>query len=227
MRATDLAGNHFILHLELQNTNQRQMPLRMMRYYTDIALAHPNLLIHQYLGYTGTAQLRMPDQIKHPDWHYTYHVIDMSRLDYEHFIQADNPGALVLAVLCDFKGKSAEAVLEKIIRRLIQQLADTPDRLTEHLSMLELLAVNRNLQTLVKAVEADMLSSITVEQLPSYELGMERGMAQSQHTARQEGRQEGRQEATSAIAQRLLEQGCSPDVVSKATGLSPTDLPRH
>ncbi len=234
LRATSPEGCPFILHLELQNTNQRQMPLRMMRYYTDIALAHPDLLIHQYLVYTGAARLQMPDRINHPDWRYIYHVIDMSQLDYAEFIRADNPGALVLAVLCDFKGNPAEVILARIIQRLIQQLADTPDHLTDHLGMLELLAVNRNLQVLFKTLEADMLSSITVEQMPSYEIGMERGMergmAQAQH-ARQEGMQQGirkgREEAAYKIAQRLLQQGYPPGMVMETTGLSPADLPDH
>jgi hypothetical protein len=31
----------FILHVEIQNDNDPQMALRMMRYYTDIQLAYP------------------------------------------------------------------------------------------------------------------------------------------------------------------------------------------
>ena len=34
-------NNEFILHIEVQNDNQRQMPIRMLRYYTDIALSWP------------------------------------------------------------------------------------------------------------------------------------------------------------------------------------------
>jgi len=41
MRATD--GAEFLLHIEIANKNAADMPLRMLRYYTDIRFAgHPS-----------------------------------------------------------------------------------------------------------------------------------------------------------------------------------------
>ena len=53
MRAELNDGQQFILHLELQDRNDGSMPLRMLRYYTDIALAYPKEPIRQYVIYTG------------------------------------------------------------------------------------------------------------------------------------------------------------------------------
>jgi len=39
-RVKDEAGNKFILRIEIQN--QRIMPIRMLRYLTDIKLKHPD-----------------------------------------------------------------------------------------------------------------------------------------------------------------------------------------
>jgi len=48
MRQTD--GAEFLLHIEIANNNKADMPLRMLRYYTDIRLAgHPGP-IRQFLG---------------------------------------------------------------------------------------------------------------------------------------------------------------------------------
>ena len=38
---TDSAGKAFIVHLEIQNQNQSNMPDRMLRYLTDIRLSQP------------------------------------------------------------------------------------------------------------------------------------------------------------------------------------------
>ena len=52
MRASD--GGEFLLHVELVNNNRADMPLRMLRYYTDIRLAipagivEPDLLDYHY-----------------------------------------------------------------------------------------------------------------------------------------------------------------------------------
>ncbi len=51
------SGESFLLHIELQNDNQPQMPLRMLRYYTDIQLQWPKEPVRQYLVYTGKRPL--------------------------------------------------------------------------------------------------------------------------------------------------------------------------
>ena len=52
-------GDRFILHLEIQNANDGQMPVRMLRYLTDIHLAHPGQRVHQCLVYIGAERLTM------------------------------------------------------------------------------------------------------------------------------------------------------------------------
>ena len=44
-RVKEADGKRYILHVEIQNDNRRDMSLRMMRYYTDIALANPGEVI--------------------------------------------------------------------------------------------------------------------------------------------------------------------------------------
>ena len=67
----------FLLHIELQNDNDRQMPLRKLRYYTDIQLQWPGEQIRQYELYLGKRPLIMVDHIEHPDWRYCYTLFDI------------------------------------------------------------------------------------------------------------------------------------------------------
>jgi hypothetical protein len=142
MKAEDQSGEIFILHLELQSTNHPHMPLRMLRYYTDIALANPGLVVHQYVVYTGQAPLKMTNQIIHLAWTYRYQLINMSTLDYRDFIVVDSPSALALAILCDFKEQPAKQVLETLVQRLKNLLKDTPDRLLDYVKMMEFLSID-------------------------------------------------------------------------------------
>jgi len=57
MRATD--GEEFLLHIEIANNNVSNMPLRMLRYYTDIRLAGHQGPVRQFLIYIGTDRLTM------------------------------------------------------------------------------------------------------------------------------------------------------------------------
>ena len=63
-RVVDSNGQAFILHLEIQNQNQSNMPDRMLRYLTDIRLNYPNEALFQYLLYIGKNALTMPDGIE-------------------------------------------------------------------------------------------------------------------------------------------------------------------
>lgn len=99
-------GETFILHIEIQNNNDANMPLRMLRYYTDIAFAYPDLAIHQYLIYIGSDKLIMPTQKMDFGLEYRYSIIDMHTIDYQDLLKQDSPDAIVLAILGDFKQHS-------------------------------------------------------------------------------------------------------------------------
>lgn len=47
----------YILHIEIQNDNQSNMPWRMLRYLIDIKLAYPKLEVSKYLIYIGRKKI--------------------------------------------------------------------------------------------------------------------------------------------------------------------------
>jgi len=95
-----------ILHLEIQNNNDSTMPRRMLRYYTDIKTEFKDLNINQHLIYIGKAKLNMANTITEHNLNYHYNIVDMHDIDCESLIELDTPDALVLSILCDFKGKN-------------------------------------------------------------------------------------------------------------------------
>ncbi len=175
----------FLLHIEVQNDNHAHMPERMLRYRLDIHAAHPNLPIHQYVVYIGKENLRMFNTLRQQGLDYEYQLIDMRKIDCQHFLHHDSPDALVLAILCDFKEHEPRLVVRHIVQRLQNQLSHNASGLREYFGMLEILSSNRQLQTIVDE-EKHMLSAIDYNNLPSYQAGRQAGW--------QEGRQEGRQE---------------------------------
>lgn len=164
-----------LLHIEIQNDNDPMMVWRMLRYRTDIAFSHPGEPVRQYLIYIGRQPLRMGDGIDEPKLRYGYELLDMRTIDCESLLRQDNPDALVLAILCDFKGHDPQEVVNHILTRLHQLLGEKPKRLREYLGMLQILSGNRDLSTQFKEAEK-MLTRIEVEKLPFYQIGMERGL---------------------------------------------------
>ena len=174
-RVKNTQGESYILHVELQNDNHKNMPLRMLRYYTDLALEHEGEEIEQHLLYIGKAPLSMPDHLEARGWRYCYKVLDMRQLDSEAFLRSDNPDALVLAILCDMGERDPDAVVTHIVKELRRLHGSKLDSLSDSLLKLETLAENRNLQNLVKE-KYKMI--VNIERLASYQEGVERGQEQ-------------------------------------------------
>ena len=84
-------GEQFILHVEIQNANDATMPVRMLRYVSDILLLHSHEPIYQYLVYIGKARLSMPSELALPDFHYRYRVLDMHTVDCSLLLAQDTP----------------------------------------------------------------------------------------------------------------------------------------
>lgn len=169
----------YILHIEIQNDNHRQMPWRMLRYRSDIGLARPEHDVHQYLIYIGKAPLTMPDRLSQSGLDYRYSIIDMHTVDCHTLLQQDNPDALVLAILCDFKGRSDREVAHYILQRLRELTGDNESRMRDYLRMLEILSTNRSLERIIEE-EQKMLSQVDQTRLPSFRIGMEQGLQQGE-----------------------------------------------
>uniref|UniRef100_Q3ATN4 DUF4351 domain-containing protein n=1 Tax=Chlorobium chlorochromatii (strain CaD3) TaxID=340177 RepID=Q3ATN4_CHLCH len=170
-------SGRFILHLEIQNDNQANIAWRLLRYRSDIGLAHKGYDIKQYLIYIGKAPLSMPTGIHQTGLDYRYHVIDMHSVDCQALLTQDTPDALVLAILCDFKGRSEREVVRYIIQRLQELTAENESRYHDYMRMLEILSANRSLEKIIEEEEA-MLSVVDQTRLPSFRIGMRHGIEQ-------------------------------------------------
>nr|VFK47264.1 MAG: Predicted transposase YdaD [Candidatus Kentron sp. TC]VFK49030.1 MAG: Predicted transposase YdaD [Candidatus Kentron sp. TC]VFK63526.1 MAG: Predicted transposase YdaD [Candidatus Kentron sp. TC] len=205
VKLRDHQGETFLLHIEIQNNNDKTMPIRMMRYMSDILLDHPGLPLRQYLIYIGRESLTMADGLDAPGLRYRYGLLDMRKMDCRHLLDKDNPDALILAILCNFHDRDPQSVVNHIYARLRSLLADDDKRFREYVDMLHILSLNRDLDQQIKEAEK-MLTKIDIERIPSYQLGMERGM--------EKGMERGMERGQAALLMRQL--GC------KFGPLSPT-----
>ena len=183
-------GIESILHIEIQNSNDKLMNTRMLRYYTDIKTRFDNIPIYQYLIYIGKPKLSMKDKVKDININFKYNIIDMHTIDCEELIKLDTPDALVLSILCDFKGKDELEMLVYITTRLSELTKDNEHGLGKYMLILETLSSNRDLKDKLKKAE-DMLRTTRYEDLPSYEIGMQRGEARGEARGQLKGKLEG------------------------------------
>ena len=229
-RVKDREGKSFILHIEIQNQNQKDMPDRMLRYLTDIRLNYPGEEVFQYLLYIGKASLTMPATIQTAQLHYAYTVIDMHTMDYHFFINQNSPDAIVMALLCDIKDMDIKAVVHDIVTKLTAMMPGDSKKLREYLSMLEILASNRDINFDIKQ-EFEMLQ-IEIEKLPSFMMGQEKGMEKGMEKGIKKGMEKGMEKGIVAgerkkalmIARQVLKKNFSMQDIAQMTGLDITEL---
>ena len=211
MRQAD--GEAFLLHIEIANNNVSNMPLRMLRYYTDIRLAGHSGPIRQFLIYIGADPLTMPAGLAEPELlDYCYSLIDMHQIDCTGLLTQDNPDALVLAILCDFGDRKPQEVVTYIMHRLRELLGADERGFREHMTMLHILSRNRDLQEQLEEAE-HMLTEIDIESMPFFAIGFERG------------EERGREEGEAQVVRRLLSRLGIAEV-SELLGLAPEEVKR-
>jgi len=156
-----------IIHIEIQNDNHSQMHLRMHRYLSDILFKHEEQTIKQYLVYIGKSKFNMKKGIKIENLDYRYDIIDMKDIVCEDLLNSDDPSAIALSILCDFKGRDKQVVVNKILRRL-KELND--DRVFEnYLEIVTLYSTNRGLEKEIqKGVE---MLTVDIEKTPFFQIG--------------------------------------------------------
>lgn len=97
-------GTSYILHAEIQITNDPNMPDRMLIYWLYIKKVYKELP-RQYIFYVGREPLKMPDHMPEFGDAYKYTIIDFHNVDCETFIHSNKPEEIIISVLCDFKKK--------------------------------------------------------------------------------------------------------------------------
>jgi len=215
-READIIFKHKkeIIHIEIQNQNDKTMHLRMLRYLSDIAFLYPDYEIKQYLIYIGKNKLNMLDNYQNNGIKFRYNIINMHTIDCEIFLNSNKPEAVVLAILCDFKDKDKQEVVNNILLKLIE-LSENDNLFKKNFEMLNVLSTNRDLKNEIdKGLK--MLREVKLEETPLYQYGERKGEIKG----RLEGMQEGKKQALRMAILAMMKMNIEPEDIVKNLNLS-------
>ena len=166
-------GNR-IIHIEIQNSNHSNMELRMLRYYSDILFEYKKCSVSQYLIYIGKDNCYMKNEIIRDEISYKYAIIDMKDIACEDLLYHDHPSAVALSILCDFKDKDKQIVVNTILKRLKELTNGDELEYRNYIKKVNVLSTNRDLETEVK--KGVKMLSVNIEKTPFYKIGREEGI---------------------------------------------------
>jgi len=98
----------------------------------------------------------------------------MRDISCEELIQSNEPSAIALSILCDFKGQDKQTVVNTILRKL-RELNDD-NAFEKYLEIVTLYSTNRGLEENVKQ-GVEMLT-VDIEKIPFFQDGVKLGLKQ-------------------------------------------------
>ena len=159
-----------IFHIEIQNDNHKNMELRMLRYYSDILFEYKDCSVEQYVIYIGKKRCNMKDEIKRDKISFNYDIIDVKDIACEDLLYHENPSAVALSILCDFKEKNKQTVVNTILKRIKELTKDDKVEYRNFIQKINILSTNRDLE---KEVEKGMkMLTVDIEKTPLYQWEM-------------------------------------------------------
>ena len=184
-RIIDKNGQTFVLHIEFQRTDEREMVYRMAEYYIML-LRKYKLPVRQYVIYIGEGvPSLMSDHISSEEMHFFYRLIHLSTIDYRTLLNADNPEEKILAVLGNFGNNDLRRAVETIVNEVIST-SKSEFSTMRYMQQLRILSRLRTFdKEIITAMESlmSLLMENTVEDflyLYGERKGMEKGIAKAQ-----------------------------------------------
>ena len=196
-----------LIQIEVQSTNDADIPLRMLEYLVLINRVHGRIP-RQILLYVGRKPLRMASRLEWADGEARFTTVDLSTVDGEPLVASPDPGDNILGVLTRLKDD--RAALRRILQKLSRLERDQADRYFQNLLIL---AGLRGLEEIVKE-EATKLLTIDLSENkvlgPAYTRGLEEGRQQGQLEGHLEGQLLGQIEGRRGLLRRLIESKFGP-----------------
>ncbi len=148
--------------------------------------------------------MRMTTRLQMPAFEYSYELIDLQQISYQTFINSHIPEEVLLAILCNFEQTGPEKVIEEIFTKL-RTLQESDLKFGRSIKQLSILSLLRDLQPLIiKRIQNMALTNIDITKDYFYQQGEKRKAEQ--------------------IAAKLIKEGLSNEVISRATELPESEI---
>ena len=205
-KVTDRDNNSFVLHIEWQSRNDKDMVYRMAEYAVMLYRKY-RLPVKQYVIFIGNGGVKMITAIKHKNLRFRYKIVDFKKFDYKLFLNAEDPAIKVFSILANFEKDGEEKAVENIYNEI--KSADATGLTGEkHFNQLNILVRLRNENINLKFKNMISVSSFyTIEKDARYLIGKEQGLEQ--------GIEEGKRET----AIRMKNLGYEPELIAKVLNL--------
>ncbi|MEO6523875.1 MAG: hypothetical protein ABIN91_19480 [Mucilaginibacter sp.] len=201
-KVTDNTGKIYVLHMEYQAKNDMDMAYRMAEYSIMLQRKY-RLDVKQYVIFIGMGKSRMPQSIQSEDFHFKYHLMALSAIDYKIFLKSDRPEEKILAILANFEQDGAVLAIKSILQE-VKSFAGSDLAEDRYFNQLRMLVQLRNLETQFDEAMEAITKFFKEEKDPFF----------------RRGEAKGREEGIKETALKMKKSGLEISLIANITGLS-------
>ena len=206
-KITDVDQKTFILHLEIQLSDEHDMVFRMAEYHL-MTYRKYRLHVEQFVIYIGPKTPKMPLFFETERHRFEFRIVILSEIDYHLFLNSDNPEEIIFAILGNFKNEKPEKAIINIINR-VHETTKNDFALKRYMVQLRVLSQIRKLEPITRTAMESISKFFKVEKDFLYIRGMEEGI------------EKGESKKNIAFTKSLiLETGFDDDKIAKLVGIS-------
>ena len=215
-KVTDALGNVYVLHIEFQVKNDRDMVYRMAE-YSVMLLRKYRLPVRQYVIYLGDGKVSMPTAFHEERHVFSYQLIAISGVDYELFLKSDNPEVRMLAILGDLRDP---ARCESIVRDIVLGIHAGGVGDFARSRYFKQLRIFVQLRSSIVHQFEKVMETVTTFFKEENDYLFRKGELKGELKGKLEGKLEGELQERRAIALELKKEGLSLSFIARITKLS-------
>ena len=136
----------FLLHIEFQSTDDKEMLFRMGEYHALIVKKY-KLPIRHMVIYLGKGVSSMSEVLASELVFDGFELLDIGQIDSEVFLSSQVPEVIIMGLLSKFDKEETESILKRIISSLAM-VSESKAMLSKYLNQLHILSGLRNLNDL-------------------------------------------------------------------------------
>jgi hypothetical protein len=114
-KVTDSSGNTYVLQIEFQVKDEKEMVYRMAEYYVML-LRKYKVPVKQFVIFLSDSNPKMVAYLNTENMKYNFSIIKIADMDYQIFLNSDDPEIKMLAILANFGENDALQVVESIVK---------------------------------------------------------------------------------------------------------------
>ena len=172
-------GEKFILHVEFQVKDEKNMIYRMRHYHNLLSTKYPGMMIKPFVVYLGNKKPTMRTSLTLSEMFTHFDLKNLNDYSAQKLTQKDIPEAVLLAILANYEGEKPAVVIRAIIEKLTKISADQT-KLKRYITQLAGLSGLRNLEQDVTQQFKAMALDFEIENNFLFKEGKQEGKQETQ-----------------------------------------------